>query len=97
MNYNDPVHRDPLNPPADRPSYPMTRPTSYTGWIVGGLLGLVLVIGIVFAFSRTEGKRTASDANRPAPATTGSGSTVPLLGSGHGTAGNVKQTVPPPP
>jgi hypothetical protein len=64
--------------------------TSYTGWIVGGLVALALVIGLFTMFGRdTTNTNTAANntpatttANRPAPAapdTTSSGvnSTVP--------------------
>jgi hypothetical protein len=54
-----------------RQSYSMTNDTSYTGWIVGGILALVVVLGLFFAFGRT-GNETNTAANRPAPTTTGS-------------------------
>jgi hypothetical protein len=53
--------------------------TSYTGWIVGGLVALALIIGLFTMFGRDKtNDTTASNTspNRPAataPATTGSG------------------------
>ena len=49
--------------------------TSYTGWIVGGLVALALVIGAMLMFGRDNGTTsTANNTNRPATATTtGSG------------------------
>jgi len=55
-----------------RPSYPMTDETNYTGWIVGGILALVVVLGLFFAFGGTSNE-TSTAVNRPAPTTTGSG------------------------
>ena len=95
MTYNDPNNRDPINPNAGRPSYPTTTGPNYT-WIIGGIVGFVLVLGIVFMMNRNDTTNTTSNVNRPAPATTGSGGAVPLPGSGQGTAGNPKQTVPAP-
>jgi hypothetical protein len=63
---------------------------NYTGWIVGGLLALVVIAGIFLMFGRSDTVPTASNTspNRPAatapgstpaptPGTTGSGSTSP--------------------
>jgi hypothetical protein len=63
---------------------------SYTGWIVGGLLALIVIAGIFLMFGRNDSTTTASSTspNRPAatapattpaptPGTTGSGSTSP--------------------
>jgi hypothetical protein len=94
MTYNDP-NREPINPDPSRPSYPMTTRSDYTSWIIGGIVGLVLVLGIFFMMNRNDTTNTTSNTNRPAPATTGSGAAVPLPGSGQGTAGNPQQTVPP--
>ena len=53
--------------------------TSYTGWIVGGLVALALVIGGMLMFGRDNGTTsTANNTNTPAttttaPTTTGSG------------------------
>ena len=96
MTYNDPNNRDPLNPEPGRPRYPMTGPVNYGAWLIGGILGAVLVLGIVFVMNRNATTDIATDSTRPAPTTTGSGNTVPLPGSGQGTAGNAKQTVPAP-
>ena len=57
--------------------------TSYTGWIVGGVLALAVIIGIFAMSGRTDTTNTAANADRgtatapanttrPAPATTGS-------------------------
>src|SRR3954454_2446051 len=57
--------------------------TSYTGWIIGGLVALALVIGEMLMFARDNGTTsTANNTNRPAtattaPTTTGSGATTP--------------------
>ena len=95
MTYNDPVNPDPLNPRGKRPSYPMTPPSTYTGWLIGGVVAILLVVGWLFMMNRNDTTNTASNPNRPAPSTTGSG-TVPIPGSGQGTAGNPQQTVPAP-
>ena len=66
MTYQD----DPNNP--DRRSYPMTEDTSYTGWIVGGIVALVVIIA-VFALIGSSTDRNGTAANPPAtPTTTGS-------------------------
>jgi hypothetical protein len=54
--------------------------TSYTGWIIGGILALALVVGIFAMFGR-DNTNTASNntPNRPttsAPSTTGAGSSA---------------------
>ena len=95
MTYNDP-DREPLNPRPDRPTYPMTRPAhrnGWLGWLLGGVVVVLLVISALFMMNRND--TTASNPNRPAPTTTGSG-TVPLPGSGQGTAGNPHHTAPAP-
>jgi hypothetical protein len=62
---------------------------SYTGWIVGGLVTLALLIGLFTMFGRDNNKtNTASNnapvtstTNRPAaPSTTGSGTIAPATG-----------------
>jgi hypothetical protein len=64
--------------------------TSYTGWIVGGLVALALVVGIFSMFGRDNTRNnTASNTtpatstnNRPvAPSTTGSGVMTPAPGA----------------
>ena len=66
MTYQD----DPNNP--DRRSYPMTEDTNYTGWIIGGIVALVVVIA-VFALMGSSTDRHDTAANPPAtPSTTGS-------------------------
>jgi hypothetical protein len=53
--------------------------TSYTGWIIGGVIALALIIGGFMMFNGDNGTTSsASNTNRPAassPATTGSGTT----------------------
>jgi hypothetical protein len=45
--------------------------TSYTGWIIGGLVALALVIGLFTMFGRdTAMTNTATNTNRPATTTT---------------------------
>jgi hypothetical protein len=85
---------DPKLPP--RNSYPMTEDRSYTGWIVGSIVALAVIIALVFMFARDD--KTATATNRPAvttPATTGAA--VPAPTSGNGTAGAPRQNVPPAP
>ena len=69
MTYQD----DPNNP--DRRSYPMTKGTSYTGWIVGGIVALVVVIA-VFALMGSSTDQHGTAANPPATSTT-TGSATP--------------------
>jgi hypothetical protein len=76
---------DPNDPATRRP--PMgDEATSYTGWIIGGVVALVVILGIFMMTGRTDNMGTASNpspatASRPAttpPATTGfGGSTAP--------------------
>jgi hypothetical protein len=64
--------------------------TSYTSWIIGGVVALMVIAGIFMMFGRTDGTNTASNTSpdRPAvtspasnpspnPSTTGAGSTSP--------------------
>ena len=87
------------NPNLNRPSYPITKERSYTGWIVGAIVALAVILGIFAMTNRTDPTNTATNnPNRPAvttPATTGSA--VPAPGSGQGTAGAPRQTIPPAP
>ena len=68
----------------------MDMDASYTGWIAGGLLAVIVIAGIFLMFGRNDSTTTASNTspNRPAatapastpaptPGTTGSGSTSP--------------------
>ena len=101
MTYNDPNTRDPLNPAPGHPepgrtNAPVTSPVNYGTWLIGGILGAIVILGIVLVMNRNAPTGVASDTPRPAPTTTGSGGTVPLPGSGQGTAGNARQTVPAP-
>jgi hypothetical protein len=83
-----------------RTSYPMTEDRNYTGWIVGVVVMLAVILGIFAMTSRTDQTDTAANnPNRPAataPSTTGS-SIVPAPSSGQGTAGAPRQTNPPAP
>jgi hypothetical protein len=75
----------------------MADETSYTGWIIGGVLAIAVILGIFIMMGRDNTTNTAATPNRPAataPATTGTA--VPAPGSGQGTAAPV-QTVPPAP
>jgi hypothetical protein len=54
--------------------------TSYTGWIIGGVIALAVVIGIFALMGRDNTNTASNNANRPAataPATTGSGPATP--------------------
>jgi hypothetical protein len=97
MTYSDPNNpqsSDPMNPQPERPAGPTRRSADYGIWLLGGILGAILIVGVAFIMSRNT-TATPTNTTRPAPTTTGSGS-VPLPGSGQGTAGNPIQTVPPP-
>jgi hypothetical protein len=51
--------------------------TNYSGWIIGGIVGLALVIGLFAMFGRDKTNVASDTPNRPAataPSTTGSGS-----------------------
>jgi hypothetical protein len=67
--------------------------TSYTGWIIGGIIALALIIGGFVMFSRQDGTTSsASNTNSPAvtttvpgraaPATTGSATPSPAPATG---------------
>jgi hypothetical protein len=59
-----------------RNTHPMTEETSYTGWIIGGVVALALILGLFTMFGRDKTNDITSNANRPAataPTTTGSG------------------------
>jgi len=50
--------------------------TSYTGWIIGGVIAIAVIIGLFTMFGRNHTNTASNDANPPAvtaPATTGSG------------------------
>jgi len=67
--------------------------TSYTGWIIGGVVAIALIIGLFAMFGRDRTNTASDDANRPAataPATTGS-ATPPQSG---GTSSVPRQTAP---
>jgi hypothetical protein len=90
MTYQD----DPSNPNNVRRRNGMRDETSYTGWIIGGVIALAVVLGI-FAMTNRGDKDTASNnspatVTRTAPSTTGSA--VPAPNSGLGTAGENRQT-----
>jgi hypothetical protein len=84
------------DPNLNRPSRPLAEETSYTGWVVGGIAALAIIMGLVFMFGREDRTNTAAgNSNRPAmnaPATTGSA--VPAPASGQGTAGAPRQGTP---
>jgi hypothetical protein len=72
--------------------------TSYTGWIIGGVLALAVILGIFVMMGRGNNTNTAANTpNRPAataPATTGTA--VPAPGTGQGTAAPVQNAPPAP-
>ena len=72
--------------------------TSYTGWIIGGVVAVAVILGIFMMMGRDNTTNTAADTpNRPAataPATTGTA--VPAPGSGQGTAAPVQNAPPAP-
>jgi hypothetical protein len=59
--------------------------TSYTSWIIGGIVMLAVILGIFMLVGRDSDTNTASNANSPpttsrpasSPSTTGSGTTTP--------------------
>jgi hypothetical protein len=63
--------------------------SSYTGWIIGGIVALAVIIGIFVTMSRNNNPNTAANsptqpqvntaapASTPAPSTTGSGAAAP--------------------
>jgi hypothetical protein len=73
-----------------RQSYPMTEERSYAGWVVGGILALVVIAGLFFAFGRTDRNNTI--ANSPATTT---GSAVPPASSTKPTEPTPSKTTAP--
>jgi hypothetical protein len=57
----------------------MREETSYTSWVVGGLVAIAVILGIFAMMNRGENTNTASDtpASSSRPATTGSGTVSP--------------------
>jgi hypothetical protein len=90
MSYQD-------DPNINRRRNGMRDETSYTGWIIGGVIALAVVLGI-FAMTNRSNDNTALNSpatvNRPAPSTTGSA--VPAPNSGRDTAGENRQNPPAP-
>jgi hypothetical protein len=102
MTYqNDPNLNRPFtnpNPPEPtRPTYPITRDTNYTPWIIAGLAAVALLVGLFTMFGRDSTTKTANNP-KPISTTTGLGPSVPVPapGSGNGTAGNPSEPVPAP-
>jgi hypothetical protein len=56
--------------------------TSYTGWIIGGVIAVAVILGIFMLTNRTDNTNTASNTPATAPSTTGSGATTPAPGPG---------------
>ena len=61
---------------------------NYTGWIVGGVIAIAVILGIFAMTGRSDRTNTtANNANRPAataPVTTGSAVPAPSSGQGAG-------------
>ena len=55
---------------------------SYTGWIIGGVIAVAVILGIFMLTNRTDNTNTASNPSATAPSTTGSGVTTPAPGPG---------------
>ena len=69
MTYQDDPNMPRRPMPPDEPSFRRVdrEETSYTGWIIGGVAALALIMGMFFMFGRDDGtKSTASNTNRPA-------------------------------
>jgi hypothetical protein len=88
MTYQD----DPNNP--YRASYPMTTETSYTGWAVGGLVILAVIMAII-TFTGSSTDRTGTAANPPATPTTTGSATRDALPPKSTTAPAPSSSVPP--
>ena len=63
--------------------------TGYTGWIIGGIVAVAVILGIFLMFGREVNNNTAAS-NQGRPAAT----TVPSPASGTGTAGNTRAPAP---
>ena len=74
--------------------------TSYTGWIIGGLVALAMVVGLFAMFGRDNTNVASNNSNRPAataPTTTGSGaSSSAIPNNPNGTAPQRDTTQPAP-
>jgi hypothetical protein len=84
MTYQNDPNRPRFSTNASRPRYPMTDERSYTGWIVGAVVAVAVVLGIVALTARNKNETVAAT-NRPVPVTTGAA--VPAPTSGMGTSG----------
>jgi len=87
MTYQD----DPNNP--NRNSYPMTEETNYTGWIVGGVIALAVILGVFAMTGPTD--QTGTAANPPATPTTTGSATPDSLPKSPTMPANPTPTVPP--
>jgi hypothetical protein len=57
----------------------MREETSYTSWLIGGIVAIAVILGIFAMMNRGDNTNTASDtpASTSRPATTGSGPVSP--------------------
>jgi hypothetical protein len=75
----------------------MREDRSYTGWIVGGVVALAVILGIFMMTGRNNDNTANNTMNRPsATVPTTTGSAVPAPSSGQGTAGDNRQNPPAP-
>jgi hypothetical protein len=86
MTYN------PNDPDRTRRPPPMgDEETSYTGWVVGGIVALVVILGIFLMTGRTNNTDTASSGS---PATTSRPATTPPAATPPATTGSGAPTAP---
>ena len=70
MTYQD-------DPNLSRRSYPPKDDTSYAGWIIGGIVALVVILGIFFLAGRPNDNTAANAPGANTPTTTGSATPAP--------------------
>lgn len=69
------------DPNLNRPSL-ANEDRTFTGWIIGGVIAVAVILGVFMFTSRTDNTNTASNPPATAPSTTGSGATTPAPGPG---------------